>query len=78
MPEINVCNMRVSVCELLISLVWTRPLFLSPCRVELRRTVRDLHCLYSSSQAILKLIQSVRTHFVTVTEWARIELLANM
>ena len=78
MPEINVCSMRVSVCELLISLVWTRPLFLSPCRVEPRQTVRYLYCLYSSSQAILKLIQSMKAHFVTVTEWACMELLANI
>ena len=35
-----------------------------------RRTFHDLYCLYSLSQAILKLIKSKcpRTHFVTLIE----------
>ena len=32
------------------------------------RTLHDLYSLYSSSQAILKLSQSVRGHFVTLIE----------
>ena len=32
------------------------------------KTFQDLHCQYSSSQAILKLSQIVRGHFVMLTE----------
>ena len=33
-----------------------------------RKTLRDLCCMYSSSKAILKLSQSMRGHFVTLIE----------
>ena len=33
----------------------------------IRKTLYDLPCLYSCSQAILKLNQSTRGHFVTLT-----------
>ena len=33
-----------------------------------RRTLHDIYCQYSSSQAILKLSQSARGHFVTLIE----------
>ena len=36
-----------------------------------RRTLQELCCLYSSSQAIFKLSQSVRGHFVTLIEVGR-------
>ena len=63
-PEIYVHNMRVIVCVKFNS--WVTDFFFLWSIIS--RTLHDLPCLYSSSEAMLKLSQSARGHFVTLIE----------